>query len=149
MFHFGQYKIDMREVFFTSPLSYALVNQKPILPGHILVCPQRVVQRLRDLTSAEVSDLFQTVQKLSGVVERAYKGEAVTISLQDGPAAGQTVRHVHVHVIPRHSGDFERNDDIYPKVSHLKLSSGMRRALWRKKREYRVLFSYHSLLNAL
>ena len=36
---------------------------------------------------------------------------------QDGPEAGQTIPHVHVHILPRRKGDFEKNDDIYEKVN--------------------------------
>ena len=42
--------------------------------------------------------------------------EASTISIQDGVAAGQTVPHVHVHIIPRRVGDFKNNDDIYTEL---------------------------------
>ena len=41
-----------------------------------------------------------------------------TISIQDGPSAGQTVPHVHVHILPRSSGDFENNDDIYNELNN-------------------------------
>jgi bis(5'-adenosyl)-triphosphatase len=49
-----------------------LVNIKPILPGHVLVIPYRHVQRLTDLTSAEVTDLFTTVQKVQRMLARNY-----------------------------------------------------------------------------
>lgn len=38
------------------------------------------------------------------------------MALQDGPEAGQTVYHCHVHIIPRKKGDFQRNDDVYTEV---------------------------------
>lgn len=70
---------------------------------------------MSDLTSDEVSDLFLSVQRVGAVLEKAYKAQALTVSLQDGLAAGQSVPHVHVHLIPRHSTDFEGdNDQIYP-----------------------------------
>jgi len=42
--------------------------------------------------------------------------EASTISIQDGKEAGQTVSHVHVHILPRRGGDFENNDEIYSEL---------------------------------
>lgn len=57
----------------------------------ILIAPLRVVRRLIELSSEEVSDLFQTVQKVGQVVERHYNGTSLTIAIQDGPEAGQTI----------------------------------------------------------
>ncbi|CDZ96360.1 Diadenosine polyphosphate hydrolase and related proteins of the histidine triad (HIT) family [Phaffia rhodozyma] len=103
------------QVFYRSKLSFGLVNLKPILPGHVLICPLRVVPRVADLSAEEIADLYLAVQKIGTVIERAYGGEALTISTQDGPAAGQSVPHVHVHVLPRKPTDFNgENDEVYP-----------------------------------
>jgi bis(5'-adenosyl)-triphosphatase len=88
-------------------LSYALVNLKPILPGHVLVSPIKRVPRIRDLTVAEISDLFLTVQRVSRVVERVFDASALNIAIQDGEEAGQSVPHVHVHIIPRKDADLD------------------------------------------
>ncbi|KAF8713728.1 hypothetical protein RHS03_00505, partial [Rhizoctonia solani] len=104
-----------RQAFIQSKLSFGIVNLKPIVPGHVLVVPYRVVPRLSDLAVEEIADLFYTVQKVGGVVQQEYKAEGLTIACQDGPAAGQTVPHVHVHVIPRRFTDFNGdNDRVYP-----------------------------------
>ncbi|WWD08820.1 hypothetical protein V865_006934 [Kwoniella europaea PYCC6329] len=114
-----------KQVFYSTPLSIGIVNLKPLLPGHVLIIPKRVVPRLSDLNSPEITDLFLTVQKVGKGLERYYNAQALTISLQDGKSAGQSVPHVHVHILPRHSTDFEgENDRIYPLLeeneSHLK-----------------------------
>ncbi|KAA0707972.1 Bis(5'-adenosyl)-triphosphatase [Triplophysa tibetana] len=70
-------------------------------------------KRFRDLHPDEVSDLFMTTQRVADVIEKHFQATSLTIALQDGPEAGQTVKHVHVHVLPRKTGDFERNDSIY------------------------------------
>ncbi|WWC60093.1 uncharacterized protein I303_102657 [Kwoniella dejecticola CBS 10117] len=104
-----------KQVFYTTPLSIGIVNLKPLLPGHVLILPKRVVPRLADLRPNEVSDLFLTVQKVGRGLEQYYKAQALTVSLQDGASAGQSVPHVHVHILPRHSTDFDgENDKIYP-----------------------------------
>jgi bis(5'-adenosyl)-triphosphatase len=46
------------------------------------------------------------------VAERHFKGQSLTLAIQDGPYAGQTVPHVHIHVLPRKPGDFEKNDEV-------------------------------------
>ncbi|KAK8861377.1 hypothetical protein IAR55_002196 [Kwoniella newhampshirensis] len=106
-----------RQVFYRTPLSIGIVNLKPLLPGHVLIVPRRVVPRLADLEPSEVSDLFLAVQHVGKVLEEVYKVQAMTISLQDGAVAGQSVPHVHIHLIPRHSTDYDGNsDEIYPKL---------------------------------
>ncbi|KAJ3182886.1 hypothetical protein HDU85_002489 [Gaertneriomyces sp. JEL0708] len=115
-FQFGPWPIHASEVFFTSRLSLGLVNYKPIVPGHLLVIPRRVVARYQDLTPEEISDMFLSAQKIGKVAEKQYDGEALTMSIQDGPAAGQTVAHVHIHIIPRKKGDWANNDDIYTAI---------------------------------
>ncbi|XP_061474739.1 bis(5'-adenosyl)-triphosphatase isoform X3 [Rhineura floridana] len=84
---------------------------------YVLICPLRPVERFRDLHPEEVADLFHTTQLVGNVVEQHFGGTSLTISVQDGPEAGQTVKHVHVHVLPRKAGDFSRNDSIYDKDS--------------------------------
>jgi len=114
---FGPFSISS-QVFHLSKthLSYGLVNLKPILPGHVLVCPVRVVPRISQLTVAETTDLFNTVRVVSRTLERVYSASALNIAIQDGVDAGQSVPHVHVHIIPRHKGDYDHRgggDQIY------------------------------------
>ncbi|KAI9229121.1 MAG: fragile histidine triad protein [Piptocephalis tieghemiana] len=110
---FGPHRIRSTEVFFKSALSLGIVNLKPIAPGHSLILPRRLALRFADLTPEEVSDLFLSAQRVGSVLERVYQGEALTMVVQDGAAAGQTVPHVHVHLIPRRPEDWANNDDIY------------------------------------
>ena len=60
-----------------------------------------------------MADLFTSTQKIARVVEKVYGASSLSIAIQDGPEAGQTIEHVHVHVLPRKKGDFEHNDDVY------------------------------------
>jgi len=105
-----------RQAFHRTALAAAIVNLKPIVPGHVLVIPSRVVPRLSDLSPHEISALFHSVQLVGRAIERAYGADGLTIACQDGKAAGQSVSHVHVHILPRRfKGDrFANNDDIYP-----------------------------------
>jgi bis(5'-adenosyl)-triphosphatase len=110
------------------------VNIKPLLPGHVLVCPHRPHRRLTDLTAPELTDLFQAVQRVQRMLARHYfttsddddddtfstttttttassspppgtpEAGAFNIAIQDGSGAGQTVPHLHVHVLPRIRG---------------------------------------------
>ncbi|USP73567.1 hit domain-containing protein [Curvularia clavata] len=95
------------QVFHQTRLSFAIVNLKPLLPGHVLVSPCRVVPRFNDLSTAEVQDLFLTVQRVSRMVERVFSASSMNIAIQDGVDAGQSVPHVHVHIIPRKKADLD------------------------------------------
>lgn len=109
---FGPF-IVTNQVFYRSANSFGLVNLKPILPGHVLVCPNRVISRITDLSTEEASDFYNSVQVISKAIEVHYKADSLNIAIQDGPLAGQTVPHVHCHIIPRRLGDLPNVDDIY------------------------------------
>ncbi|KAF8476845.1 HIT-like domain-containing protein [Kalaharituber pfeilii] len=110
--YFGPFVVTS-QVFYRSKHSFALINHKPLLPGHVLVCPNRVVPRLKDLDASEVIDLFLSVQKVGKIIEKVFQGESLNIAIQDGKFAGQSVPHVHTHIIPRRHKDLKHSDDIY------------------------------------
>ncbi|KAF2824402.1 HIT-like protein [Ophiobolus disseminans] len=103
---FGTFVVTS-QVFHLSRHSFAIVNLKPLLPGHVLVSPRRIVPRFNDLSAAEVQDLFLTVQRVSRMVERVFGASSLNIAIQDGVDAGQSVPHVHAHIIPRKKDDLE------------------------------------------
>ncbi|KAM9593178.1 bis(5'-adenosyl)-triphosphatase isoform 4-T4 [Trichechus inunguis] len=81
------------------------------------------LQSLRNLNFSTLAqgycDRFydiQATQRVGTVVEQYFQGTSLTFAIQDGPEAGQTVKHVHVHVLPRKAGDFSRNDSIYDEL---------------------------------
>ncbi|KAG9323907.1 hypothetical protein KVV02_006273 [Mortierella alpina] len=116
-YSFGPHWISAGQIFLKTKHSLGLVNLKPILPGHVLVISRRNVPRFLDLNPEEVSDMFQAAQRIGRIIEKEYGGSSLTIACQDGPAAGQTVPHCHVHIIPRRLGDYKDNDDIYDDIS--------------------------------
>jgi bis(5'-adenosyl)-triphosphatase len=89
------------------------VNLKPLLPGHVLVSPLEVRPHLSDLSAAEIADLFQTVTHVQRTLKRVYRADAFNVAVQDGVAAGQSVPHVHVHIIPRTKGDAGGDDKVH------------------------------------
>jgi len=118
--------------FYRASLSSAIVNLKPIVPGHVLVVPNRPVPRLSDLDDNELSCLMRSVKRVGNVVEKVYGADALTIACQDGKAAGQSIPHVHFHVMPRKAvGDAfaDKNDEIYPELENNEesINSGLSR----------------------
>ncbi|KAF4533445.1 hypothetical protein B566_EDAN001171 [Ephemera danica] len=120
MFQFGHCTIQGRTIFYKTNLTYAFTNKKCVVPGRTLfiyftaICLK--VKKMSDLTAQEVADLFQVTQKVQKVMEDIHQVSSSTIAVQDGPDAGQTVQHVHVHVLPRKPGDFFQNDEVYHRL---------------------------------
>ncbi|KAL1780960.1 bis5' [Sigmodon hispidus] len=115
--------------------SFTLCTRKSMKSSNVLVCPLRPVERFRDLRPDEVADLFQVTQRVGTVVEKHFQGTSITFSMQDGPEAGQTVKHVHVHILPRKAGDFRRNDNIYDELQKHDKEEEDSPALWRSEEE--------------
>jgi ATP adenylyltransferase len=88
------------------PLASALLNAYPYNNGHLLVVPNRAVAQLEDLEPAEMSELWAVVRDAVVALKVAYRCEGVNVGLNLGAAAGAGVPdHLHVHVLPRWSGD--------------------------------------------
>ncbi|KAK1999086.1 Bis-triphosphatase [Colletotrichum falcatum] len=143
--HFGPFEVT-DQVFFKTAHSFALVNLKPLLPGHVLICPLKPHKRLTDLPPAEVTDLFTTTQLVQKMLARRYfssssmpaapEAGSFNIAVQDGADAGQTVPHVHVHIIPRIPGETGKDglgprDEIYEQMAGEEGNLGG--ALWDKE----------------
>jgi len=127
IFQFGHASVRGSSVVHKTGLSLLFVNKKPVVPGHVLVSPLRNVKRLNDLSTEETTDLFSLVKQTETLLMRIYDTDSCTISIQDGPLAGQTISHLHVHLIPRKENDFKENDDVYRELEkHDKEDSGWR-----------------------
>ena len=113
---FGPHTLSEREVFASSPLSLGFVNLKPVVPGHVLFIPRRVCARLSELTAEELADLWRLASACGPLLERHFGASALTFAVQDGAAAGQTVPHCHIHLLPRKGGDFAQNDQVYDAI---------------------------------
>eukprot|EP00825_Cyclidium_porcatum_P034437 TRINITY_DN36224_c0_g1_i2.p1 TRINITY_DN36224_c0_g1~~TRINITY_DN36224_c0_g1_i2.p1 ORF type:complete len:146 (+),score=23.36 TRINITY_DN36224_c0_g1_i2:189-626(+) len=98
--YFGSIQIPASQIFYLTKHTYAFVNLKPIVEGHVLVSTRRVVKRLKDLTEIEILELFTTVQTVCKMQESIYQQECA-IGIQDGINAGQSIDHIHVHIIPQ------------------------------------------------
>lgn len=83
----------------------AFMDVFPQAPGHVLVIHKRATARtLLDIDPADLATLTAAVQKTARAVEAALKPDGLTIMQFNGEAGGQTVFHLHFHVIPRHAG---------------------------------------------
>ena len=86
-------------------VAVAVLDGFPVAEGHTLVVPRRHVASLFDLAVEEQEALWRLVALVRAGLCDGLKPDGFNIGVNDGVAAGQTVMHAHVHVIPRRSGD--------------------------------------------
>lgn len=79
----------------------------PVSPGHTLVIPRRHVSSFFDITADERASLLHLLDQAKVALDREFAPQGYNIGINDGATAGQTVPHLHVHLIPRYAGDRE------------------------------------------
>ena len=89
----------------SSDHAVALLDGYPVSEGHTLVVPTKHAASLFDLSPEEQAAVWTLVREVRDHLQSALSPDGFNIGLNDGEAAGQTVLHAHVHVIPRHRGD--------------------------------------------
>jgi histidine triad (HIT) family protein len=82
----------------------AFMDVMPQATGHLLVIPKIGSRNLLDADPAVLAKLIPVVQKLAVAAKEAFDADGVFVAQFNEPAAGQTVYHLHFHVIPRHEG---------------------------------------------
>jgi ATP adenylyltransferase len=85
--------------------SVALLDKYPLSPGHCLILPRRHVPLFWDLSRSELAALFDLVSEAKAVVDERFQPGGYNIGVNVGEVAGQTIQHVHIHLIPRYPGD--------------------------------------------
>ena len=77
----------------------------PLNPGHVLIVPRRHVASWFDATAAERDEMLRMADEARRIVVAIHAPDSFNLGINDGPAAGQTVPHLHLHLIPRYRGD--------------------------------------------
>ncbi len=105
-------------VFAESQNFMAVYNIAPILPGHTLIVPKRHLGTILDLNDTELSEMMIFARKVTTVLLEVFHAEAFDWSVQDKAAAGQTIFHLHMHLVPRSEGDLKEPGDWYPEIKN-------------------------------
>jgi histidine triad (HIT) family protein len=93
-------------IVFKDEICTAFLDIFPINPGHVLVVPNRHVERSYDLSSDEAERIFRVAQEIYRAIRKtSLKCEGATLFLSDGAVAGQEISHSHFHISPRFAGD--------------------------------------------
>jgi histidine triad (HIT) family protein len=93
------------DLVFEDENTLAFLDANPLAKGHTIVIPKSHVSRVEDLEEDLAEAVFRTVHRLTGPIQEAVSAPASTIAINNGPASGQEIPHLHVHVIPRFRGD--------------------------------------------
>ena len=96
-----------RKVLASSDLCLAIYDKYPVSRGHVLVVSRRHVEDYFELSEAEVEDIWRLVEVVKELIDLEFQPSGFNVGFNVGPVAGQTVDHVHIHVIPRYLGDME------------------------------------------
>jgi diadenosine tetraphosphate (Ap4A) HIT family hydrolase len=92
-------------VLFSDEVAFAYRDGHPVSPGHTLIIPRRHVGSWFELTLDERDAMLRLLDAARDAVVAEFHPDGFNLGINDGPAAGQTVAHVHLHVIPRYQGD--------------------------------------------
>lgn len=98
---------SLEEIVLANDLCYARYDKFPVNPGHLLLIPFRHVAGFFEATDEEQAALLTLVREAKRLLDERFHPDGYNIGVNVGTAAGQSVMHLHVHVIPRYAGDME------------------------------------------
>lgn len=85
--------------------AFAIRDAFPVSPGHTLIIPRRHIGSLFGIPGSDLLDLLQLLGRMKTALDAEFSPDGYNIGVNDGVAAGQTVPHLHIHLIPRYKGD--------------------------------------------
>jgi len=113
---------DPRGVSIQHELAYSARDSYPASPGHSVVIPRRHVASFFELTPEEVEACMDLIREEKALIDKEFHPDGYNIGVNVGPAAGQSIFHVHIHIIPRYKGDVENPQGgvrhVIPKKGH-------------------------------
>jgi len=99
--------IELDRILFENDHVFVIYDGYPVSTGHALIIPKRHIPSFFETTSAVRNALMAGIDYAKQHIDNDYQPAAYNIGINDGAAAGQTVSHLHIHVIPRYEGDVE------------------------------------------
>ena len=96
-----------KERLFENELAVAFFDGFPVSKGHVLIITNRHTKTFFDTTKAEQDAMFELLRKAKDYIDKEYHPTGYNIGFNCGEDAGQSVMHVHLHLIPRYYGDVE------------------------------------------
>ena len=97
----------MKDYILENELAYAIYDKYPVGKGHMLFIPKRHVKDFFDITKEEREAIFELIDEGKKLLDEKYSPDSYNVGINCGEHAGQTIMHVHVHLIPRYIGDMK------------------------------------------
>lgn len=97
----------MQDVILQNDLAYVTYDTYPVSPGHCVVIPFRHIPSYFETTQEEKLAILELIDTMKKLLDRERKPDGYNIGVNIGQAAGQSIMHLHVHIIPRYFGDME------------------------------------------
>ena len=97
----------MKDYILENELAYATYDKYPVGKGHMLFIPKRHVKDFFDITKEEREAIFELIDEGKKLLDKKYSPDSYNVGINCGEHAGQTIMHVHVHLIPRYIGDIK------------------------------------------
>jgi diadenosine tetraphosphate (Ap4A) HIT family hydrolase len=97
--------IPRNQILIDGPIAVAARDSYPVSKGHTLIIPRRHVASFFEATEEERRAMLKLLDAVKTMLDREHKPDGYNIGINNGPAAGQTVMHLHMHLIPRYKGD--------------------------------------------
>ena len=98
---------QMKDYILENELAYAIYDKYPVGKGHMLFIPKRHVKDFFDITKEEREAIFELIDEGKKLLDKKYSPDSYNVGINCGEHAGQTIMHVHVHLIPRYIGDMK------------------------------------------
>jgi len=99
---------EIKEYTLENDLAYAIFDKSPVTKGHLLIIVKRHIEGYFESTREEKIAILDLIEEAKRYLEFHFSPDGYNIGVNVGEAAGQTVTHLHVHVIPRYKGDIEK-----------------------------------------
>lgn len=98
---------DKYKVIMTNDHAMAIYDGYPVTPGHTLIIPKRHIASFFEANIVEQVAMLELLAEMRELLQKEQNPDGFNIGINDGTAAGQTVMHLHIHLIPRYAGDME------------------------------------------
>ena len=99
--------LENRDKLFENEVGFVIFDKYPVNEGHCLIIPKRVYSDYFDSTPEELNGLNELIFKTKTYLDNEYQPTGYNIGINSGKDSGQTVFHLHIHLIPRYKGDMD------------------------------------------
>ncbi len=86
---------------------FCLYDNFPVTKGHCLIVPKKHIESFFDLNDDQLKNFYQIIKQVKEIIQKQFHPDAFNVGINDGKAAGRTINHLHIHLIPRYENDVE------------------------------------------